>query len=185
MQKSFLSTARTELYPFTDKDLSLLMDLDSDPEVMTFLTGGRPSTEQECTEGLKRILALYEKHQGLFGIWKVMEKKSGEFMGWYLFRPCKSDPENVNEIEIGYRLKKKFWGRGLATELSQRFIALGFTVYMVDVIWAKTLLMNLGSQNVMKKVGLKFEREFQEELFEGSDKRAVRYALERSAWKGD
>jgi len=39
---------------------------------------------------------------------------------------------------------------------------------------------NLNSQNVIKKVGLKFDCEYQDELFPGIDKSAVRYCLRKN-----
>ena len=68
-KKTFLQTARVRLVEINRQDIPLLMDLDSDPEVMKYLTGGRPSTLEEVTAGMERILKVMEKFQSRFGFW--------------------------------------------------------------------------------------------------------------------
>lgn len=179
---TYLETPRIRLEDFDSSDFLLLKDLDSDPEVMLYLNGGRPSTDEEVETALARILALKEKHSGKFGLWKAFEKASGEFIGWFLFRPDKKDPDNIKSIEIGYRLKKKFWGKGFATEVSKALMVKGFTELAVETVWARTLLVNTKSQNVMKKINLEFQEHFEEVEFEGVDKRGVKYSVSINCW---
>lgn len=173
-----METARVQLREITEADFVHLMDLDSDPEVMTHLTDGKPSTPEEVMSGLQRCLALKERYHGRFGVWIATEKISGEFIGWFLFRPCKKDPDNLNSIELGYRLKKKFWGQGFAPEVSQALIVKGFAEG-VEEIFATTMEKNSKSRKVMEKVGLKFDRNYIEDQFPGEDKRAVRYSIRK------
>ncbi|HAZ12983.1 MAG: hypothetical protein A2X86_09340 [Bdellovibrionales bacterium GWA2_49_15] len=182
MQK-YLETERIYLKKLVPGDERYLLDLDSDPAVMTYLTDGRPSTLQEARAGLERILSLYEKHQHRLGFWLAIEKSSGEFMGWFLFRPCKQHPDDLRIIELGYRLKKKFWRQGFATEMSKALINKGFQEFGIDSIFAKTMKLNIGSQCVMKKIGMTFEKEFLENDFPGKNKEAVRYLITKEQWK--
>lgn len=175
----FLETDRVLLREFEETDVSILVNLDSDPAVMKYLTDGRPSTLFEAASALNRILTLKQKDLGKFGVWIAIEKSTGNFMGWFLFRPCKNDPDNVKSIELGYRLKKQFWGKGFATEVSSTLIKKGFEELGVEIIWAKTMKRNLQSQKVMQKIGLSFECEFIENEFPGPHKEAVRYSLKR------
>ncbi len=179
---TYLETSRVRLEEFFPGDTHLLKELDSDPEVMLYLNGGRPSTDAEIALAMERILALKEKHSGKFGLWKAIEKVSGDYLGWFLFRPDKKDPENVKSIEIGYRLKKKCWGKGFATEVSREIMAKGFNELGVETIWARTLVVNTKSQNVMKKINLKFEYHYEEVEFEGKDKRGIRYSISKDEW---
>jgi len=82
-------------------------------------------------------------------------------------------------VELGYRLKRKFWGHGFATEGSIELINKAFNELGALEIFATTSKFNLASQNVMKKVGLKFENEYHEDLFPGLDKRAVRFSMRK------
>ena len=178
-KKTFLQTERVRLVEITKEDIPLLMDLDSDPEVMKHLTGGRPSTQEEVQAGMNRILKVVEKYQYKFGFWLAYLKETDEFMGWFLFRPGKKTPDDDKNIELGYRLKKKHWGQGYATEVSLALVALGLEKYKLDSIFAITLKANTASQNVMKKIGMTWVTDYTEDDFPGADKSAVRYAIQR------
>jgi len=178
-----METSRMSLRPLTALDAPLLKDLDSDPEVMTYLTNGATSTDEQVAATIERVLATQAKHQGRFGVWIAHEKATGQFIGWFLFRPDKATPENTNSIELGYRLKKAFWRQGLGSEGSRAFLELGFADYKVDEIFAVAMEANIASQEVMKKVGLKFVERFDYHEFPAENKSAVRYVLKRSEWK--
>jgi RimJ/RimL family protein N-acetyltransferase len=107
----FLETDRLVLRRFTAVDLDSLVELDSDPEVMRYITGGRPTPrEQVRDELLPAFLAYYERFAG-YGFWAAVEKASGQFLGWFHLRP----PEGANpdEPELGYRLLRSAWGKGM------------------------------------------------------------------------
>lgn len=146
---------------------------------MTYLTGGRPSTLAECEAALARVRKVRDESQGKFGLWGAFSKTDREFVGWVLFRPDKKDPSNTDCIEVGYRLKRKWWGQGVATELSRAMLDYGFGELGVSEIFAITLLGNVGSQAVMKKLGMEFVCEYLETEFPLEDKRAVRYRIRR------
>jgi RimJ/RimL family protein N-acetyltransferase len=100
----FLETERLVLRRFTEADLDNLLDLNGDPEVMRFLTGGKPTPREVIrNETLPRILHYYERFAGL-GFWAAIEKSTGDFLGWFELRPPEGGgPE---EVELGYRLRK-------------------------------------------------------------------------------
>ena len=176
----FLETERTYLGEFGVDDAELLFDLDSDPEVMRYLTGGVPSTREEVAEALQRILALYQKHAGKFGLWKAEEKATSRFIGWFILRPSHTDPENTKRIEIGYRLKREFWGNGYATEVSRALVSKAFDEFDVDEVFGTSMKEHAASQRVMEKCGLSFVREFVYDEPPGPVTLDVEYSLGRS-----
>lgn len=182
MKKKFLETERVYLVEITKDDAPLLLDLDNDPDVMRYLTDGKPSTLEEINKTMERILKIIDKYQYKYGFWLAYTKGSQEFMGWYLFRPDKKNPDDLKNIELGYRLKKKFWGLGYATEVSKEILSIGFGTYQVDSIFAITMKANKASQNVMKKLGMKWEADYTEEDFPGDNKSAVRYRILKKDW---
>ena len=116
----FLETERLVLRRFTVNDADLLVELDSDPEVMYFITGGRQTPRREIeSEILPAYLEYYERYAG-FGFWAAIERSSGEFVGWFHFRPESED--DPDQIELGYRLRRSVWGMGYATEGSRALI---------------------------------------------------------------
>lgn len=180
--KPFIESTRVKLRIPVPSDIALLRELDSDPEVMKHLTGGRPSTEEELKATIERIVELSEKFQDKFGVWLAFDKSTDEFIGWFLFRPDKKNPDDHLNPELGYRLKKKFWGKGIASEVSKVIVDRAFTNYNFESIFAITLKANLGSQGVMKKIGMKWSKDYLEDQFPGEDKDAVRFAITRDEW---
>lgn len=90
-------------------------------------------------------------------------------------------------IELGYRLRRSAWGQGLGTEGSRALLAYGFELLKLDSITAQTVARNFRSRNVLHKLGMHLESEFTypEDLlpfWEKTERRAVRYTIERSTW---
>ena len=179
MRTTILETKRILLTDFMASDSSLLKDLDSDPEVMKYLTDGKPSSDEDIQAATNRMLAFKEKFQTRFGMFMAFEKETQEFIGWFIFRPDKKTPDDLSNIEIGYRLKKKFWGKGFASEVSQAIVDRGLKDPEIKTIFATAMKDNNGSQNVMKKVGLTYVGDYTEEAFPGVNKTASRYVLEK------
>ena len=177
--EKYLETERLILRELTPTDRQNLFELDSDPEVMKYLTNGISSTHEEIEQSLFKILKMYERYENKFGLWAAIEKSTSSFIGWFHLRPCHKEPDNLERIELGYRLSKEFWKRGYATEGSLALIDKGFAELDVREVFATTMKKNLASQQVMKKVGLSFEKEFHDERFPVPDERYVIYNLFR------
>lgn len=170
------------LREMTQRDEGNILELNSDPDVMRYLTNGTPSTIDEVKSTLRQIEELLRKHHGRFGFWAAHERKSNQFLGWFHFRPGKVDPENVKKIELGYRFLKRFWGHGYATEGSIALVRKGFTELDVEEVFAITMKKNLASRKVMEKTGLKLIREFFDSDFPGTDEKDVEYAISKTSW---
>lgn len=149
-----MQTARLELQRFTADDADLLIELDSDPAVMRYLTGGEPEGAPKVVRErtLPGILAGYERWAGKFGLFAAHENDGGAFVGWFCLRPESGGP--TDRVELGYRLRQEAWGKGYATEGSQALLQKAFTELDVSVVWGATMCVNLPSQNVMEKAGM-------------------------------
>jgi RimJ/RimL family protein N-acetyltransferase/acetyl esterase/lipase len=180
----FLETERLVLRRFTDDDIDDLVELDSDPEVMRFINGGRPTPRDEIeNEVLPAYLRYYERYDG-YGFWAAVERSTGRFVGWFHFRPAEGAPPD--EVELGYRLRKSAWGKGYATEGSRALIDKGFAELGVQRVIASTMVVNIASRRVMEKAGLRFVRIFHQpwpDYIEGEEEGDVEYALLRSEWE--
>ncbi len=180
----FLETERLVLRRFTGEDIDNLVELDSDPDVMRFINGGRPTPRDEIeNELLPAFLRYYERFAG-YGFWAAVERSTGRFIGWFHFRPPKGAPRD--EVELGYRLFRSAWGRGYATEGSRALIDKGFAELGVQRVFASTMVMNIASRRVMEKAGLRFVRTFHQpwpDYIEGEEEGDVEYALLRSEWE--
>jgi RimJ/RimL family protein N-acetyltransferase len=175
----YLETSRLVLRRLTLDDVDALTALDSDPEVMFFITAGRPTPRDEIeNEVLPHWLAQYET--GDLGFWAAIEKETGEFLGWFHLRA-----DGQNQAELGYRLRRDAWGKGYATEGSRALVDKGFADLGLDRIRAETMVVNTASRRVMEKAGLTYVRTFFADWphkIPGDEHGDVEYALDRSEW---
>ena len=181
--KVFCETQRLVLRRFTMADVDNLVRLDADPDVMHFITGGVPTAREEIEkEILPAFLAYYERFEG-YGFWAAIEKPTGQFLGWFHFRP--REGASRDEAELGYRLRRSAWGKGYATEGSRALIRKGFTEFGVRRVVAETMAVNVASRRVMEKAGLTLVHSFHRPWpypIEGDDLGDVEYALNRADW---
>ncbi|MEV6972850.1 GNAT family N-acetyltransferase [Kitasatospora sp. NPDC093806] len=180
---TFLTTERLELRRFTADDVDALVELDADPEVTRYLTGGRPTPRAVVEETLLPLYFDHYRRFGDLGWWAAHERAGGAFLGWFEFRSLNGDRA---EVELGYRLRRPAWGHGYATEGARALIRRGFTELGVERVVAYTMAVNLGSRRVMEKAGLGFVRTFHEdypEMIPGSEHGEVEYALAAADWQ--
>ncbi|HTS98562.1 MAG TPA: GNAT family N-acetyltransferase [Streptosporangiaceae bacterium] len=178
-----LETRRLTLREFTEDDVDNLFDLNSDPEVMRYINGGRPTPrEQLRDEIIPFYLAVYQTLDRL-GAWAAESAPTGEFLGWFHFRP--GPGTDITNIDLGYRLRKSAWNRGYATEGSRSLIDMGFTDLGVERVFGHTMTVNAASRRVLEKCGLTLVRTTPWEglAFEGSEHGEVEYALTKPEWE--
>ncbi|HLX94144.1 MAG TPA: GNAT family N-acetyltransferase [Verrucomicrobiae bacterium] len=167
---------------FRVEDAQWLFELDSDPEVMRFISKGQSTPLARIqNEIIPRCLEQYRQSPPR-GFWAAHLREDDEFIGWFHLRPDRIAPE---ETELGYRLKRSVWGRGLATEGSRALVVKAFNEWGYAKVCARTLAGNRASRRVMKKAGLVFEAEFfyGEDVLPGwpeAERRAVKYSVTRA-----
>jgi len=149
IQMKFLESERLYLRKMNREDFPLFFHLDSDPVVMKYIT--TPRTEEEAKARMEKSFVQYEQTDK-FGKWMAVEKATDRPIGWFVLTPL----DGTEQIEIGYRLKEEFWGKGYATEMSKVIIDFGFNTVGLDRIVGVTHLENDASGNVLKKIGLKY-----------------------------
>jgi RimJ/RimL family protein N-acetyltransferase len=156
MDRYFLQTERLGFRRWTAEDWELARELWGDLEVTKFFGG--PFSE----EAIRKRFEAQIRNQAEVGFqyWPIFELASGEFVGCCGLRPYW--PEKVVH-ELGFHLRPKFWGKGLAVEAARAVIPYGF-----DVIGGKGLSAghhpgNLNSKKVLERLGFRYSHD---ELFE-------------------
>jgi len=150
-----LMSARLELRKIVPADLDDLVALDSDPLVMKFINGGEPTPRAAYLRKdglLSRMCAWSDEPFGYFSA-----GFEGRFAGWFHLRPSVAD---ASMHELGYRLRREFWGLGLATEGSRRLCRLAFEELEQAEVDACAMPENEASIAVMKKCGMRYVGEF-------------------------
>jgi RimJ/RimL family protein N-acetyltransferase len=184
MSQPTLNSERLTLVPLDDDHLDLEAELDSDPEVMQYLTG-RAATRIEVETSHRRRLEAAQKVPGL-GFWIGFDQD--DFIGWWILQPP-NGPDQLEvpgEAELGYRLLRRHWRRGYATEGSRELIRYGFQVVGLSRIFAQTMAVNTPSRSTMTASGLTFSRafistDFEEEL-PGAEQGEVEYEIFSRDW---
>ncbi|MFC0645665.1 GNAT family N-acetyltransferase [Cellulomonas phragmiteti] len=184
--ETYLQTDRVTLRRFGADDADLLIELDSDPAVVRYLSGGAPTAPEVVRERiLPSILTGYERWSGAFGVFAAHETDGGAFIGWFCLRPEPGGP--LDEVELGYRLRQAAWGNGYATEVSAALLEKAFTGLDVRTVWGATMALNTPSQRVMEKVGMAVVEHLgtPDDMLavEGAELGGHRYEITREQWE--
>ena len=148
-----IETDRLLVRKFTEDDAPLLYDLNLDPEVIRYTHD--PLTDvEEARKVLEEVILpqyiLYDH-----GRWAVHLRSGLEFIGWCGLKYL----TETNEVDLGYRFKKNFWGNGYATEAARACIKYGFATLNLQRIVGRALPANLASIKVLEKCGMKYLHE--------------------------
>lgn len=144
-----IETLRTRLRCWAQTDRDAFAAMHADPQVMHDYGG--PISRRESDAKLDRYAATYRQYG--FGRWAI-EGQAGDLLGYAGIMPSRTGHPLGSHFEIGWRLVRRAWGYGYATEaaraaLDDAFIRAGLT----EVI-AYTAADNLRSQAVMGRLQL-------------------------------
>lgn len=153
--KPVITTDRLILRRFHSSDADAMGRIFGDPEVMYY--GDGVKTQEWVREWLRRWLVDYYANWG-FGMWAVVEKTGGEALGYC---GLSRFPQRCGqgETEIGYRIARAHWGRGLATEAARAVRDYGFGALGLERLIAMIDPANGASIRVAEKIGMKYERD--------------------------
>jgi RimJ/RimL family protein N-acetyltransferase len=166
-----VETERLILSELTTADAEFFFGLNADPAVLRF-TGDEPfATVAEA----HAFLAAYDNYrQHGYGRWAMRLKAGGAWVGW-----CGLGYRaDVDEVDLGFRLLRRYWGQGYATEASRAALRLGFTRFGLMRIVGRAMRDNLASQRVLTKLGMRPVGEF---VRDGSH--WLRYELTAAEWR--
>ncbi len=136
-----------------------LFEMDSDPEVHLYIENNPVQSMDEIIKVIGMLKKQYQEN----GIarWAVVDKATNECVGWSGLKFFTEPLNHHNHFyELGYRFKKKHWGKGFATESSTAILNYGFKNLNVDSIYAITDPKNANSKKVLAKLGFDFKETF-------------------------
>ncbi|HZR58992.1 MAG TPA: GNAT family N-acetyltransferase [Terriglobales bacterium] len=148
----FLKTARLGFRCWTGDDLPLAIQLWGDIEVTRFFGG--PFSDQEITQRLEREIARMQAHQ--FQYWPMHLLSDHEYVGCCGLRPYRQE---VEIPELGFHLRPKYWGQGLAHEAATAIIDFAFNVIGAKALSAGHHPENLNSKKVLERLGFQYTHE--------------------------
>ena len=158
--KFCIETERLILRELRPSDLNGMFELDSDPNVHKYLGNKPVKTIEESQKILESFINQYNE-RGI-GRWAAIEKSSGEFIGWTGLRL--NTEYNMNGFteyyDVGYRLIKRFWGKGYATESGNAAVNYAFDTLKIPELYAVTEIGNQASHRALLKIGLTYVEDF-------------------------
>ncbi len=144
MSVTRLTTDRLVLRGWHESDREAFHAMNADPLVMA--TIGPVMTRAQSDAFMNRITHHFDEHG--YGVWCV--EFEGEPVGYTGFMV----PWFRDGVEIGWRIRSEFWGRGFAPEAARECLRHGFVDLGFDEIISFTAVTNWNSRRVMEKIGL-------------------------------
>jgi [ribosomal protein S5]-alanine N-acetyltransferase len=166
-----LETERLILDTWLSADWTALRPIATDLDVMRYITGGVPWSDEQIRSFVDRQMELYRARG--FCRWKLMRKPDQNLIGfcgvgWW---------RDELDPEIGWWLARPCWGHGLATEAAMLALRDGFERVRLERIVSIAMPGNTASTRIMEKLGLQFDGEFESEGVG-----LVRYAISRAQY---
>lgn len=134
------------LRQWRDEDLPLYAEMNADPAVMEFFP--HPYTYAETEASFVRQRSKIDKEG--WGLWAV--EVGGTFAGFTGLAIPSFEASFMPCVEIGWRLRKEFWGTGTALAAAQMAESYAFTVLKLDHLVSFTAKSNVRSWRLMEKL---------------------------------
>ena len=172
MQIPKIVTKRLIMRGFQEEDLDAYASMCGDAEVMRYIATGKILSRDESWRNMAMILGHWQLRG--YGMWAIEERRSGEMLG----RVGCWQPSGWIGLEIGWTIRRAFWGQGFATEAGKVAMEYAFEELQQTHVISLIRPENMASRRVAEKVGEKLEGTA--ELM-GSE--ALVYGISQEEWK--
>jgi RimJ/RimL family protein N-acetyltransferase len=146
-----VTSDRLLLRMFRESDLDAYAEMCGDAEVMRYLGDGHTFTRAEAWRNMAMVIGHWQLRG--FGLWAVEERGTGSLIG----RVGCWQPEGWPGLEVGWALRRQFWGRGYATEAALRAVEFAFNHLGQDRVISLIQPENSGSVAVAMRLGMSFD----------------------------
>ena len=150
-----IETERILLRPFCIKDIERFAKICANPNVMRYIGDGKPVSRNVIAEKIPEWIELYEKQK--YGLMALVMKDTDELIGFCGF--IHQTVDEVEYIELGYRLDEAYWGKGIATEVAVAVRDYAFNVLEIPMLISIINHQNDASKHVAKKVGMRLMKQ--------------------------
>ncbi|EBA13183.1 GNAT family N-acetyltransferase [Roseobacter sp. CCS2] len=147
-----IETKRLRLEPFAESHAASLNAINTEPQVIAFLSDGPPEILEDTLQTIKRVRERWRTVG--YSWWAIIETASDKVIGAACLQHVANKPDA--ELEIGWRLAKAANGNGYATEAGKAAADYAFDVIGVDHIVSVADQRNTASHRVMERVGMRF-----------------------------
>lgn len=172
-----IKTARLKLVPCNDEHLDELHKLNSDPEVMRYITG-HPETLLETRAMIDRVKACWAKWGHSW--WSIIEIVSGEIVGAGCIQNLRkqgTEPDPTCPLEVGWRVRRDKWRQGIAIEAAVAMADFAFDRLSASTLYAVCHPENKASMAVMSRLGMQYRG-----LEDWYAQKVVSYEISSQSW---
>lgn len=159
------SSERLGFRNWTEADIPQLCLINADPKVMEFFPA-LPTTEE--TEAFVERMQKQFTEKG-FCYYAVDRLDNHEFIGFIGISEKDFEEDFTPCVDIGWRLSKKEWGKGYATEGAKQCLGYAFKTLKIRDIYSLCPVVNTKSELVMQKIGMKKIKIFDHPALMGND----------------
>jgi RimJ/RimL family protein N-acetyltransferase len=147
-----IRTERLLMRRWREADRDPYAAMNADPEVMRYFPAHLRPDRAGSDAGIDRMEALFDR-QG-FGLWALELAGTGEFLGFTGLNPMPYGVPGAGGMEVGWRLARRAWHHGYATEAATAAVGVAFDGAALDELWSMTAVLNTPSQAVMRRIGM-------------------------------
>lgn len=151
-KKYFMETEHIGFSYWTDADLELAIQLWGEKDVTQYICATGEFTQQNIMDRLNVEVNNERRYQVQY--WPIFDVMTGEFIGCCGLRPFKS--EQQHSYEIGFHLRRIYWGQGYAFEAATGVIQYAFAELNADKLYAGHHPQNIGSRKLLSRLGFQY-----------------------------
>jgi len=151
-----LHTPRLILRQWTAQDRPAFFELNTNPEVMAFFLH---QLQRRQSDMLADICESHIATHG-WGLWALEAPGVSPFIGFVGLSVATFDAPFCPCVEIGWRLARRYWDKGYATETAEAALAVGFEQLALENIVSFTSQINTRSRAVMERLGMHKQLDF-------------------------
>lgn len=145
-----IRTDRLLMRRWRDSDREPFAALNGDPETMRFFP---ENLDRAASDALVERIAARFDQQG-YGLWALEVAATGQFIGFTGLNPVPDDVPGADGMEIGWRLARRAWHHGYATEAARAALTVAFDGAGLPEVWSFTSVLNEPSTAVMRRIGM-------------------------------
>jgi len=145
-----IRTDRLVMRRWRESDREPFAALNGDPETMRYFP---QALDRTASDALVDMIECRFEQLG-YGLWALEVSETGEFIGFTGLNPMPDGVPGAGGTEVGWRLAKRAWHHGYATEAARAALEVAFGGFGMAEIWSMTSVLNEPSQAVMRRIGM-------------------------------
>lgn len=139
-------TKRTSSIPISVTDIPEILEMYVEKDSFKYVRPLKNKTREEYTKFLQKKIS---GNSPVVGFWVVRDKVTQEFIGTMNLNTL----PNMDRLQIGCHLKRKYWNQGYATELMQQLLVYAFEIRKVETLYGFLEEANLASKKMLQNLG--------------------------------